>query len=303
MVGGGGFIGRAIVRNLISRGCDVHVLDRNSCPEEFCGKTSWIVGDFLDRSSLDLALHGAKVAYHLISSTVPGDQHVNFAMELHDNVIASLNFIDACVAAGVRRIVFSSSSSVYGVQDILPIGESAPTNPISSHGIHKLAVEKLLLMAQYLHGIEVKVLRIANPYGPGQNIDGRQGFIAMAIGSITRNSPLILRDEGRAVRDFIYIDDLAEAIVLAGLSKSVPQIINLATGVGHSLRDVLWHIEQILGCNISVISAESRRVDIPVSVLDVSLAVSSLPINSMVGLKEGLIKTLRYSGLRKPSNH
>ncbi len=131
---GAGFIGKSLIRKLLARNINVRVLDRNSCPLEFSGKLTWLTGNFDDQRMLGESLVGVSVAYHFVSSTVPVDQSVDVAMELNQNVIGTLRFIDACLAAGVKRIVFASSASVYGIQEKLPISEAAPTNPISAHG-------------------------------------------------------------------------------------------------------------------------------------------------------------------------
>ncbi len=295
---GAGFIGKAIVRNLLSKRQAVCVLDRHECPAEFSGKVNWIMGNFHDSNALERALGGAAVAYHLVSSTVPGDQHVDVAIELNENVVGSLRFVEACLKADVKRIVFASSSSVYGLQDHLPINEMVLTNPISPHGIHKLTVEKFLLLARHLHGIDVRILRIANPYGPEQNVSGRQGFVAMAIGHLLRDTPLALRDKGRAVRDFIFIDDLAEGLVLGGFLDGLPSIMNIATGNGASLREVLNSMEELLGCKIMTTPIESRQIDIPISVLDIGLVRSAMSFVPITSLREGLSKTLRHHGFR-----
>lgn len=291
---GAGFIGKSIIRNLLARNNEVSVLDRGSCTVEFERRLRWIKADFHDKEALGHVLRGVSVVYHLISTTVPGDQHVDVAMELNENVIASLRLVDACVRAGVERIVFASSASVYGLQPNIPIDESAPTNPISAHGIHKLTVEKFLLLAHHLHGIDVRILRIANPYGPEQSLEGRQGFIAIAIGSILRGASVVLRDMGRPVRDFIYIDDLAEALVLAGINDGSPHILNIGSGTGHSLQSVLDLMGRLMDSKIPTSYTESRVVDIPVSVLDARLARSAISFAPTVGLEEGLFRTLRH---------
>lgn len=295
---GAGFIGKALIRNFLKQAIDVSVLDRNNCPDEFKGKVTWIMGDFQDRHSLGMALRDVSVAYHLVSSTVPGDQHVDVAKELQENVVGSLHFIDCCLASGVKRIVFASSSSVYGVQKHFPINELAPTNPVSTHGIHKLTLEKFLLLANHLHGIDVRILRIANPYGPGQSILGRQGFVAIAVGCLLQNSPLTLRDMGRMVRDFIYIDDLAEALAIAGLLDNLPPIMNIGAGRGYTLSDVIDVIEQLVGRQLEIISAEARNVDIPVSVMDIGLAHSLMKFTPIIELRDGIAKTLQSHGFQ-----
>lgn len=294
---GAGFIGKSVIRKLLSKNINISILDRNTCPLEFVDKATWITGNFHDQSMLSEALVGVSVAYHFVSSTVPGDQSVDVAMELNENVVGTLRFIDACLAAGVKRIVFASSASVYGIQEHLPISELAPTNPISAHGIHKLTIEKFLLLAKHLHGIDVRILRVSNPYGPEQSISGRQGFIGMAIGRILRDLPVGLRNHGLAIRDFIYIDDLAEAFTLCGALDDLPAIINVGSGNGHSLVDVVDLINELIHRSITTVEVESRAVDIPVSILDIGLIRSRSSFSPSTSLREGLSRTLQYHGL------
>jgi UDP-glucose 4-epimerase len=295
---GAGFLGKSLIRRLLERGCEVSVLDRHPPGDFPYAGARWAVGDFRDPSLLRAALDGVSVAYHLVASTVPGDQQVDSARDLNEDVVGTMQFIDACVASDVLRIVFSSSSSVYGVQRELPIRESAPTNPISSHGIHKLTIEKFLLLAKHFHGIDVRILRISNPYGPGQNPSGRQGFIAIAIGRIMSGAELTLRDGGRAIRDFIFIDDLAQALELAGLHYAVPSVLNIGSGEGHSLTHVIQLMSELLGYPVKTVSIESRKVDIPASVLDVSLAQRVLELGSPMDLRAGILRTLRFHGVK-----
>lgn len=295
---GCGFIGQPLIRRLLSSGHSISVLDRNACPSEFQGKIDWIVGGFNDQELLKTALKGSEIAYHLIASTVPGDSHVDLATELTENVIGTLNFIDVCLYSGVGRIVFASSASVYGPQDALPIKETQLPNPISAHGIHKLMIEKYLLLAAYKNGIEVRILRIANPYGPGQNIYGRQGFIAMAIGNLLQGLPVLLSDGGRIIRDFIYIDDVAEILSLCGLLDGLPSVINVGSQHGFSLKEVVDLMALLLQMSVASKSVESRNMDIPSSILDINLMKNSIAFCPVVSLSDGLAKTLVHHGLK-----
>lgn len=289
---GAGFIGKHLIRTLLNAGHVLRVLDRHVCPAEFAELLTWNRGDFHDSAKLDATLAGAEIVYHLVSSTVPGDLHVDVAKELHDNVVGTLGVVKACVAHGVGRLVFASSASVYGVQEHFPVAENAPNWPISAHGIHKLAVEKFLWLAHREHQLDVRILRLANPYGPGQSINGRQGFVAIAIGCMVRGEALTVRDGGRMVRDFIYIDDAAKALASAGLLESLPIVLNIGAGEGHSLREVVDLIEQLSGKAIRTVNEAPRQVDIPVSVLDVSLAKSMLGFAPSTELRSGIAKTL-----------
>jgi len=293
---GCGFIGQSLVRALLLKGYEINVLDRNACPFEFQGKLKWVSGSFNNNETLQAALEGADIAYHLVASTVPGDSDVDIATELTENVIGALNFIHICLSKRIKRIIFSSSASVYGVQDVLPITEDQLTNPISAHGIHKLMIEKYLLLAAHKNDIEVRILRIANPYGPGQNIYGRQGFIAMAIGNLVRGLPILLRDDGMVIRDFIYIDDLADVLTLCGTLDNVPSVINVGSQMGFSLKEVVEMMSKLLQIKVETHSTQSRDVDIPSSILNIDLLRESIPFSPRVSLEAGLSKTLEHHG-------
>lgn len=294
---GSGFIGRGLVRQLISQGYVVNVLDRNVCPDEFSGKTKWVTGEFADNDILKNTLDGSEVAYHLISSTVPGDETIDPIKELSENIFSTIAFLEMCKKCSVKRVVFVSSSSVYGQQCTMPISEGAETNPISSHGIQKLTIEKYLLLYQFLYDIDIRITRLSNPYGPGQSLCGRQGFVAIAIGQMIKNEPVLLRDSGRPIRDFIYIDDVSRALVLAGIVENAPSILNIGSGKGYSLKQVVELLIGITGSHIQTITGELRKADIDKSVLDVSVAQNDLDFEPQFSMYDGLVRTLQYHGL------
>ena len=291
---GAGFIGRNLIGQLLAQGLDVSVLDHKACPPELLGRVRWFHGDFTDEALLRHALADADIAYHLVSSTVPGDDQVGVITELSDNIFATIRLIDSCIAVGVPRIVFVSSSSVYGLQEHTPISETAATNPISSHGIHKLTIEKYLLLYRFDHEIDVRIIRLSNPFGPGQNLHGRQGFVAIAIGNVIDGNPILLRAGGAPIRDFVFIDDVSRALVLAGVAEQVPPLLNLGTGEGQSLAAVVQALEELLGRPLATRDGPARKADIPTSVLDVSLIRRSLGFAPTTSLCQGLESTLRY---------
>jgi UDP-glucose 4-epimerase len=278
----------------------VNVLDRNTCPDEFSGKTKWVTGEFADSDNLRNTLDGSEVAYHLISSTVPGDDTVDPIKELTENLFSTIAFLEMCKKCNVKRIVFVSSSSVYGLQSTMPISEGAETNPISSHGIQKLMIEKYLQLYQFLYDIDIRIIRLSNPYGPGQSLSGRQGFVAIAIGHMIKNEPVLLRDSGRPIRDFIYIDDVSRALALAGIVENAPSILNIGSGKGYSLKQVVELLKEITGNHVLTMSGELRKADIAESVLDVSLAQNGLTFEPQFSMYDGLVRMLRYHGVHTP---
>jgi UDP-glucose 4-epimerase len=233
---------------------------------------------------------------------VPGDEHVEVSRELSDNIFATLGFLEVCERLMVPRVVFASSSSVYGLQAKTPVPEIAVTDPISSHGIQKLAIEKYLLLHRFHRGLDVRIARLSNPFGPGQRLDGRQGFVALTIGHILKGEPVLLRDGGRPVRDFIYIDDVTEALDRFANQTEAPPLLNIGSGVGHSLQQVVQVVEEAIGRPIRSITADARRADIPVSILDVTLAEQSIGFRAGVPLGDGLLRTLRHYGIDTPGS-
>jgi UDP-glucose 4-epimerase len=297
---GSGFIGKGLVRQLISQGYKVNVLDRNICPYEFSGKTKWVNGEFADSDNLENTLNGAEVAYHLVSSTVPGDGTVDLIKELSENIFSTIEFLEMCKKCNIKRIVFVSSSSVYGLQSKMPISEGAETNPISSHGIQKLTIEKYLLLYQFLYDIDIRIIRLSNPYGPGQSLSGRQGFIAIAIGHMIKNEPVLLRESGRPIRDFIYIDDVSRALSLAGIVENCPPILNVGSGKGYSLKKAIELLKEITDNHILTVPGELRKADIAESILDISRAKCALDFEPQFSLYDGLVQTLQYHDVQTP---
>ena len=297
---GAGFIGLNLVRRLLGAGAQVAVLDHNEAPADMTGRVRWVRGEFADPAAVERVLEGAGVAFHLISSTVPGDEHVAVSRELSDNIFATLRFLEVCERLAVPRVVFASSSSVYGLQQKVPIPETAVTDPISSHGIQKLAIEKYLLLHRFHRGLDVRIARLSNPFGPGQRLYGRQGFVALTIGHLLNNEPILLRDEGRPVRDFLYIDDVSDALDRLGHEDRAPAVVNIGSGVGHSLRQVVAMMEEAMQRPIRSVPGEPRRADIPVSVLDVTLAADGIGFRAVTPVRTGVRHTLRHYGIAVP---
>jgi UDP-glucose 4-epimerase len=297
---GAGFIGRHLIERLLGRGACVTVLDHNEAPARLAARVRWVRGEFADPVAVAGALRDAEVAFHLISSTVPGDEHVEVSRELSDNIFATLRFLEECERLNVPRVVFASSSSVYGVQEQMPIAETAVTDPISSHGIQKLAIEKYLLLHRFHRGLDVRIARLSNPFGPGQRLYGRQGFVALTIGHLLKNEPILLRDNGLPVRDFVYIDDVTEALDRLGQQADAPTLVNVGAGIGHSLREIMTIMEEAMQRPIAFIAADARRADIPVSVLDVSLAATRLGFRASTPVRTGLLRSLDHYGIATP---
>jgi UDP-glucose 4-epimerase len=290
---GAGFIGLNFIHSAIADGHDLTVLDHKPCPVSLLGRINWVQGDFFNDHLLEKVVHQAEVVCHFISTTVPGDE-VDEAAEIASNVGRTLNLLKLCVKESVKRIIFISSASVYGVQTSDLINEKALNNPISSHGISKLTIEKYLQLYQYHHGLDCKILRLSNPFGPGQDVMGRQGFIAIAIGKILSGEPIMIRGDGSVIRDYIYIEDVCCALNALCTLDSDEAIFNIGSGVGYSLIEVVGKLSKLIGKSWPTIYTEARFVDIPESVLDISKAQQAFEFKCRFNLDEGLLRTLKH---------
>lgn len=294
---GYGFLGRSLVNTLQKHKFSLRVLDHKGRPSDLSEQIQWCKASFLDYEALNFFLEGVDLVYHLISTSVPGSQTSGMMEELNENIIGSNQLLQLCLNKKVKRIVFASSAAVYGVQDAFPISESAPVWPISSHGIQKLTLERLYWLANYERKIDARILRISNPYGPGQKIGWKQGFVANVISSLINSEPFKIRGTDSVVRDFLYIDDLTQAMVLAGFSERQPVLMNISSGVGIKLSEVIGIISKLTGKSVPVEYITARAADIPVSILDPSLSVSTMGDYRVTSLHEGLARTLQYHGV------
>jgi len=247
-------------------------------------------------TDFDSLLCGQEIVYHLISSTVPGTSNRGVAEELEANVVVTAKLLDSCVRCGVRRIIFmSSGGTIYGKESKCPLQENLPTYPISSYGIQKVAIEKLLYLYQYLYGLDYKVIRLSNPYGPYQRPNGILGAVTTFVYKALRKEEVKVYGDGTVIRDFIYIDDAVKGILrIAGSGDGSFRTFNLGCGYGTSIREVLDTIHETLGIDFRVKYEEARKVDVPVNFLDVSRYESVFGSLDTVPLSLGVKRTAEF---------
>ncbi|MCW2249570.1 UDP-glucose 4-epimerase [Azospirillum fermentarium] len=257
---------------------------------------AWHIGDFTDRGRLVRALGGCTVAYHLIGSTSPARSNAAPAEDVADTVIGTIAFLDAAVAAGVKRVVFvSSGGTVYGVQNRLPIAEDFPTDPICAYGINKLAIEKYLHLYHHLHGLDYCVLRVANPFGEGQVSRRQQGVVAAFAAAAAHGEPLVIWGDGSIVRDYVHIDDVTAALIQAGTVPALAErVINIGSGEGRSVLDVADAMEAAAGRPLVRDFRPGRPVDVPAVVLDITRARRVLEWSPQVPWREAVARAYRF---------
>ena len=293
---GYGFIGAHLERQLIRDGHQVVVIDRKSRPSDLDERVTWNQITFPDMQNVKQSVLGCDVVFHLVASSVPADTSVDLISELYQTVITTIKFVEICKSAGVKKIVFSSSASVYGDHGFNKVLETDPTNPISAHGIQKLTIEKHLLMARKLGQIDTQIFRIANPYGPGQSLTGRQGFVSIVLGNNMRGQATTIRGDGSAERDFIFIEDVVKAMARFGVQSKGPGVLNLGSGVSISLASLIKKIADLKIQNVDIQYLPAQDNEIKFSCLDTA-RINALGWRPQVSLHQGLEKTMKYHGI------
>lgn len=298
VLGGGGFIGSHVVDRLLDAGHDVRIFERPRVPRyrDFPGgRVEWVEGDFQNAAVVRPTLDGIDTVVHLISTTLPKTSNDDPVFDVQSNVVSTLRLCDFAVEAGVRRVVFiSSGGTVYGVPRTLPIPEDHPTDPRVSYGIVKLAIEKYLALYHAQRGLGYVVLRVANPFGERQRVDVAQGAVAVFLDRALRRVPIEIWGDGSVVRDYIHVEDVARAFVLAVAHEGPPCVLNVGSGQGHSLNDLLERLESLLGHAIDRRYLPARGIDVPSNVLDIARARAELGWAPEISLDAGLARTLEW---------
>lgn len=299
VTGGRGFIGSHLMKALIAQGVSVVATTRR-WPLELDQAQPGVEWRGLDvasrRSWDDLFATPIDQVYHLGWSTIPSSADLDPASDMQDNVISSLHMLDAIRASGQKpRVVFASSGgTVYGPPQTVPVMEDHPLRPVSAYGVGKVALERYIDIYNARHGLDAIALRIGNPYGPGQDVSRQFGVVTTFAYRALRGAPLEIFGDGGHVRDYLYIDDLVAALVAAGARRGVGDAVNIASGVGVSLNEIVGRLSEFLGREVVVEYRPARGFDVPVSVLGIDAAKARLGWTPQTPFSLGLRKTLDF---------
>lgn len=264
ITGGLGFLGSVLARALVGSGARVRVLDSlapegSGSPRNLAdlGTTvGVIVDDIRNRDAVQRSIKGCDVVFHLAAVGTPGSQPVDWITDLDVSCLGTLHVLETVrVLAPTARVVFASSSHVYGTPEKLPVAEGAPLRPASLFGAHKLAGENYLSVYRQLHGLDSVVARLADIFGPGQRMDAAaQGTILHAIDALTRGETPAFID-GKTPYDVLFVDDAAALLAALGaLPGAGGRTLNVASGVGVTGAD----IAAALGVKVTIGGPEKR---------------------------------------------
>lgn len=276
LIGGAGFIGSNIIKALKKqRSINVNVYVLEPSFANISRLTHENVNIFRgELSDLDFVHSIIETYYidtivHLVATIIPGSTFDDYKREYQQVIFPTIELMQTCAQRHIKFVYFSSGGTVYGNRtDLTPFKETDAMAPISYYGWSKQMMENSIHYVHRTTGLRYLILRPSNPYGHGQNIHAKQGLIAVALGKILAGEPITVWGDGSNVRDYIYIDDLCEAVVQL-LEKDVCNTtINIGSGVGASINDIIEVLKDIVSEEVKVDYQQARSVDVAHMVLD-----------------------------------
>jgi UDP-glucose 4-epimerase len=293
ITGGAGFIGIHLCKKLLELNHDVTVYDNfsNSLQENFIStinqKVTLIFGDILDNSKLVTSMKNHDIVIHLAAKISVPESIKNPKLTFDVNVNGTQNVLNACLQNNITKIIATSTAAVYqNTSTKIILDEASIVEPQSPYGESKLEMENKIIDFVSTHNIDATILRFFNVFGIGQSLE-YAGVITKFKENIQNNSSLIIFGDGTVTRDFVHVDDIVDAIILAIPHLKNP-IYNIASGVSTSISNLAETMIAISGKDIEIIYQSSRSGDILFSAADISLAKENLKFNPKISLKNGL---------------
>jgi UDP-glucose 4-epimerase len=299
LVVGAGFIGSHICRQLLSEGHPVRTLTR-SIPEAAHGRlldgAEVLIGDATDASAVAAAMSGVGWVIFGAGGLVPAASQSD---PIPDVVLALRPLLTVlggvAGSPGTGFTYLSSGGTVYGRSTCRRIHEDHPTDPITAYGVLKLAGEKFTGLYSRQSGIPIRILRCANVYGEGQRTDRGQGAVAAFLSAMSRGDAITIYGDGEVVRDFVHVSDVAAAVAALrpapALTSNGYEVVNVGSGVGVSLRELLASMEELLATTAAVTRLPGRPFDVERNVLDIERLTALSGLTPM-SLGEGLELTI-----------
>ena len=308
ITGGLGFIGSNLARRLVSQGANLTLVD--SLIPQYGGNTFNIddiknkvavnVCDVRDTFAMEHLIQGKEYLFNLAGQTSHLDSMADPHTDLDINAAAQLSILEVCRKENPDiKIVFASTRQLYGRPDYLPVDEKHPIRPVDVNGINKLAGEWYHLLYNNVYGIRACALRLTNTYGPGMRVkDARQTFLGIWIRLLLEGKPIKVFGDGKQLRDFNFVDDCVEALLLAGASDQANgKIYNLGCSEVIGLKDLAKMMVNLGyggSFDLAPFPSERKAIDIGDYYSDFSLITKELGWIPKIDLKDGLKRTLNY---------
>jgi UDP-glucose 4-epimerase len=295
ITGGSGFLGKHIVKALLeARTGPITIIDRHVPAKELSGKVDFYKGDFSDAKLLKKALKPGCVVIHLAGTSNQATAEKDPLRDVEVSIVGTLRLLNASVEKKISKFIFMSSApAVYGEAKKLPVGVDVLPNPRSAYGAMKLAIEHYVRHYAAKYGFSYVIFRSANAYGPGQ--------FAMTHGVVSKFAHKILTGETIEIwgspemkRDFIFVEDLARAVVAATKPSVKDVLLNLATGRGTTFRELVQAVEAASGLKAKVQVKSMRLIDVPDLFFSIAETRRVLSWRPQVSLKAGVSETVQW---------
>jgi len=303
VTGGAGFIGSNLVRGLLDRGRSVRVLDDFSTGfrenlAEVADRVDLVEGDIRDTTICRRACHGVEVIFHEAAIPSVPRSVENPQESFETNTVGVHNILMAARDTGVRRVIFAGSSAVYGESEALPKRETMPMAPVSPYAAAKAAGELYLATFARAFGLETITLRYFNVFGPRQDpTNPYAGVIAAFASRMLRGRPPIIFGDGTQSRDFVHVDNVVHANLLAaevGTDATRGEAVNIGCGTRVDLNTMVGVFNEILGTTFEPVYRPPRPGDVMHSMADIAAARRLLAYEPMVNFRDGLARTLGW---------
>jgi UDP-glucose 4-epimerase len=293
VTGGAGFVGSRVAEHLLRAGHQVAVFDNLSTgfADAVPSGATLIEADLRDADSVATAVDGRDAVIHLAAQALVPESVADPQKAFDINLVGGFNVIEGMRKAGVTRIVHSSTAAVYGTPERVPIHEDDRKLPINPYGSTKLAFEALLHSYHAAYGFHVTMFRYFNPYGPTERHDPETHAVPNFIRAALEGKPIPLYWQGKPVRDFFFVDDIARAHVM-GLDRDGFNIYNLGSGSGVVLGDIVQTILKVTGSSSPVDDLGERPGDPMELMADTTRVQEELGWQPEVSLEEGLRQTV-----------
>jgi UDP-glucose 4-epimerase len=305
VTGGAGFIGSHLVRRLIADGVSVRVVDNLSTGDvvrlaDLVDSIDFVRGDLVDKGVSDEVVKGVDYVFH--QAAIPSVQRsVEDPLTTNRaNIVATLNLLESCRQAKVRRFVYAASSSAYGDTEILPKSETMPPDPLSPYALQKWVGERYCQLYYELYGLETVSLRYFNVFGPGQDPDSQySAVIPKFTRALLAGKSITVYGDGGQSRDFTYVDNVVAANLLAVHAENAPgNVFNIGCGERVTVNKLISALESVLDRKARVSYAAPKAGDVRHSLADIQSARKNLGYSPAVMFEEGIkrtVKWMRYS--------